>query len=588
MKTTLIVVQRERFTSIIESLVSLFSTIALDVPVIVVEGGSPQSILMNLKKLQVTRPFEIISLPYMVLPQEARNLGFERVATEYVVFADNDISYEPGWLGALERNATENSSDLVAPLICIGPPNATTIHHAGGHLLMRVEENKPPHISEQHQLNDQSITALPSAQLPVGNEIVEFHCFLARTDYIRKIGPLDERLITREQIDFGLRSKYHKGRVTFEQSAVVTYMASNIFLEIDLPYLSFRWSDRLSLESLDHLKTTWGIEINRDGLMNSWIRPHRLGAYKSCYTRQFDELGQDRFIKELMTPLEQAAVAQAYATRPSRQPRLPSEPTPDQAQQFFAQIQNDPLENKAFQPAFLKRSKPMVCAGMSTTPRSGATFWQALKSLLPQVDRLYLFLDRFEHSPRLDHEKIVILTSEYFGDLRSNGKLLGLSMTSPGTYYFTVNDDIHYPADYCQRMIDHLQSRGHSVAVGVDGARLPTDGFNSYRADRTDIHLSSSLPLPVAIDVLGSGTTAFNTSALNFDVRAWRTRGMVDLSFACLAERMGVPRELIAREENWLEYLDVKPESSMERRMIQDDAVLTSLARELIKARQGH
>ena len=122
----------------------------------------------------------------------------------------------------------------------------------------------------------------------------------------------------------------------------------------------------------------------------------------------------------------------------------------------------------------------------------------------------------------------------------------------------------------------------------MDGARLLTDSFKSYLTDRAEVHLSSPLPHPVAVDVLGSGAMAFNTSALTFDVRAWRTRDMVDLTFACLCEMKGVPRELIAREANWLEYLQGKPAESKERQMIQNDTALTALAMEVVKARQSH
>ena len=60
--------------------------------------------------------YELISLPYMVKPNEARNMGVAETSTEYVVIADNDIEYEAGWLEALEEHAVEHDSDAVAPL----------------------------------------------------------------------------------------------------------------------------------------------------------------------------------------------------------------------------------------------------------------------------------------------------------------------------------------------------------------------------------------------------------------------------------------------------------------------------------------
>ena len=132
MRTTVVVVPRERFTSLPESLSSLFRTVPDDVPVVVVEGASPEGTRSALVALARARPFTLLSLPYMLKPNEARNRGVAAASTEFVVIADNDIEYEPGWLAALEQHALEHGSDAVAPLTCIGPPVATTIHHAGG------------------------------------------------------------------------------------------------------------------------------------------------------------------------------------------------------------------------------------------------------------------------------------------------------------------------------------------------------------------------------------------------------------------------------------------------------------------------
>src|SRR5881409_1537679 len=100
MRTAVVVVPRERFTSLPVSLRSLFGTIAPDVHVVVVEGGTPGETRAELEALARERPFELVSLPYMVKPNEARNRGVARTTSDFVVIADNDIEYEPGWLDA--------------------------------------------------------------------------------------------------------------------------------------------------------------------------------------------------------------------------------------------------------------------------------------------------------------------------------------------------------------------------------------------------------------------------------------------------------------------------------------------------------
>ena len=285
---------RERFTPLVPSLRSLFATIAEDVPVVVVDGGVPSRVCEELEALRRVRPFEWSHADYYLTPHEARNIGFKKVNTECVVFTDNDIAYESGWLEALEINVTKHKADVVAPLICIGPPVASTIHHAGGTL---VTENKNGclQLKEVHRLMNKPITVLTEANAPRENQVSEFHCFLTRSDCVRDIGGFDERLITREQMDFALRVRLLGRKVVFEKDAVVTYMAKDRFEKDDLSYHLFRWNHELAVQSLDAFSATWGCELDRRSVLHSWIRKHRLHAIETAYPVLRRLLGQYAF-----------------------------------------------------------------------------------------------------------------------------------------------------------------------------------------------------------------------------------------------------------------------------------------------------
>jgi hypothetical protein len=66
----------------------------------------------------------------------------------------------------------------------------------------------------------------------------------------------------------------------------------------------------------------------------------------------------------------------------------------------------------------------MVVAGMATMPSRSATFPRALASILPQVDRRFLFCDRFDEFPDVRHPRMVPLRSQEHGDLGGGGKFL--------------------------------------------------------------------------------------------------------------------------------------------------------------------
>jgi glycosyltransferase involved in cell wall biosynthesis len=287
MMTTIVVSPRERYSSIIPSLESLFSTIHPDVPVIVVEGSTPLTIRQRLRKLRDVRPFVLVSLDYMVTPNEARNIGMQMASTPYVVLSDNDIEYEPGWLEALERNAVESGADAVAPLIFIGPTEAKTIHHAGGRLIFN-ESNGRPVIKEQHRLMNvpfDRVASRLSELAPADNDVCEFHCAMLRKSLWETMGGFDERLITREQVDFGLRLISMGSRITFAKDSHVTYRAFDPFNPIDLGYHLFRWSDHRAVESMDAFEETWQLNLEREQIRTNWIANHRARAIASAYPR---------------------------------------------------------------------------------------------------------------------------------------------------------------------------------------------------------------------------------------------------------------------------------------------------------------
>ena len=297
MRTTIVVSPRERFSSIVPTLQSLFGTIAPDIPVVVVEGATPAPVRRKLEQLRQQRPFEHVALPYMVTPNEARNIGGRMAETEFVVFADNDIEFEAGWLEALETNADAHDSVAVAPLIFIGPHDPLRIHHAGGLLTFNTLSGGKQVLTEAHRLMNvafDTVADVLAEKAPVTNDVCEFHCMLMRRSFFEAMGGLDERLITREQVDFALRVKAAGERATFAEDSRVTYRAYDPFDPIDLRYHLFRWSDERAVESIAAFEDTWKVELPRDSIRFNWIERHRDRAISTAYPRIQRLLGRKR------------------------------------------------------------------------------------------------------------------------------------------------------------------------------------------------------------------------------------------------------------------------------------------------------
>ena len=327
-RSTIIVSPRERFTSVIDSLESLFQTIPPETRVIVIEGESPALVKSALLDLKNRRNFDLVSLGHMVIPNEARNIGGRMADTEFIVFADNDIKYEPFWLERLEANADKYNSDAVAPLIFIGPSDKKLIHHAGGKLEL-IKKGGRDVLIERHRLMNRPFADVEEAldqEAPVKNEVCEFHCALMKLDFFHRLGGFDERLITREQMDFALRIKDLGAKITFEKDSHVTYMAFEKFDPQDLPYHLFRWSDSRAVESIEVFEETWGIPLNRRAIRFNWIQQHRDRAWASSLPKA-KLLGRHAFRLVHASQAEKKMNSDAESRRPERSPFIPSFPS---------------------------------------------------------------------------------------------------------------------------------------------------------------------------------------------------------------------------------------------------------------------
>lgn len=226
--------------------------------------------------------------------------------------------------------------------------------------------------------------------------------------------------------------------------------------------------------------------------------------------------------------------------------------------------------------------RPLI-AGMATMPRRAALLRDALTVVLPQVDQLHLFLDRFEQVPEvIQHEKIIVYRSQEHGDLRANGKLLGLTAAPAEAIYFTMDDDIVYPANYVARMAAHLARYDHGVALGVHGLTLHPP-ITRYLENRRSTPRSKPLRIDRAVHFLGTDTVAFPADLARFDVRRWSAFNMVDLMFGLELARRRIPRVIISRKRRWVYDVEPADGDSIFAQLKKDDTRQTALAKQLVE-----
>ncbi len=229
----------------------------------------------------------------------------------------------------------------------------------------------------------------------------------------------------------------------------------------------------------------------------------------------------------------------------------------------------------------------MIIGGLATMPSRRQTAALAIKSILPNVDRLYVYLDRFAGTPAyVSHPKIVLLRSQDFGCIGANGKLLGLASAGPEDFYICFDDDNVYPRDFSLRLRLMLMALNRPAAVGIHGSLL-TPGMVNFLKQRTVFHFAGRRLRPRSVDVLATNGCLFRAGDLRFDVRQWSAINMVDLNFSLESARRDVELWLVPQCKGWVRPLEEAQDDSIFQSLVRDDSRQTELARQLLALRSS-
>jgi GT2 family glycosyltransferase len=287
---TLVVVPRERFSRTRISLESLYRHTAEPFNLIYVDGHSPRHIRKYLEGQARERGFRLIRLPHFMPTPQARNIGLREVDTPYVVFIENDMVVEAGWLDALLRCAEETGAPVVGPLYLERQPEDRIVHMAGG--LAHVEElDGKRRFFEKHRFQGRRVSDVEDQLHREPTELAELHCLLVRTELLRQLGGFDEGLKnTSEHVDFCLAVREAGHQVYFEPTAVVVYVDPPPFAWYDLRFFHTRWNDGWARQTVAHFGRKWRLDPDDPFLRAKyeWTGTHRrliLAPVKRVLTR---------------------------------------------------------------------------------------------------------------------------------------------------------------------------------------------------------------------------------------------------------------------------------------------------------------
>jgi hypothetical protein len=229
------------------------------------------------------------------------------------------------------------------------------------------------------------------------------------------------------------------------------------------------------------------------------------------------------------------------------------------------------------------RSLPRV-GSIATIPSRAESFAEVLPRILSQVDRLFVYFDRFPASlPVLEeNSKITVFRAEECGNLHSSSRLLPLTFLNSPSVFLVFDDDILYPPDYVARLVEGLASRGGRALVGFHATRFKPLS-QSYARNRIALNFKQRLRRDTEVDELGTGTCAFLSDVFSVDPRQFPYVDMDDIVLAIEAKWRALPRIALRRKAGWLPRHPKPQLECLWDRVLKDDSRETNLLAQFLQ-----
>jgi hypothetical protein len=259
-RATIVMTARERHALTEVSIESIVKNTKCPYRLIYADVQSPDWLRGRLEKRAKEWHLEVVRLDDDLWPHQVRRRLAGLIDTDYVVYIDNDVLVEAGWLETLMACADETGAGVVGPLYLLGdgerPPK---IHMAGGKLTeLRTDQGTV--LEEAHQLVNEDPVRVARKLVRQPCDFAEYHCLLVRAELVRDGELFDQDILcVHEHIDTSLTAK-QRGYATFmEPNARVTYLALADYMLDDLPFLRKRWSREAGEASIAAFSKKWRI-----------------------------------------------------------------------------------------------------------------------------------------------------------------------------------------------------------------------------------------------------------------------------------------------------------------------------------------
>jgi len=182
-----------------------------------------------------------------------------------------------------------------------------------------------------------------------------------------------------------------------------------------------------------------------------------------------------------------------------------------------------------------------------------ACLFKTIDSIYNQADIINIALNSHKEIPEklLNDFKInCFITDNSIGDGFKFYKL-----NESDGYYFTIDDDLIYPPDYSEYMIDRYNYYNGKYIVTLHGRtflQYPVQSY--YRSPHHNNRCLGTVPNDVFVHFGGTGVMMFHTNLFKFNYKDIKYSNMADIWVGKFANERGIKIVCLAHKEGYLGY----------------------------------
>jgi hypothetical protein len=177
---------------------------------------------------------------------------------------------------------------------------------------------------------------------------------------------------------------------------------------------------------------------------------------------------------------------------------------------------------------------------------------KTIDSIYNQADIINIILNLYADTPtELIDSKINI----YHKDNSIGASFKFLRILESDGYFFTIDDDLIYPKNYSEYMIDRFNYYDREKIVTLHGRKYTKFPITSYyKSPHTKFHCLGDVNDDILLNVGGSGVMMFHTDLVKMPIDYIKEKNMSDLCISRYANENNIEIMCLKHRSDYLKY----------------------------------